>query len=470
MVERLIRKAIAIGWLACSGLAMAGGGATMSLHSLLAEGRYAEIEALLAPLVQRSATDPTVHPALDDMTRQLTRARPVSAAPLNRWVSASDTGLSRLVRGRFFVWRAWKARGTQVAAETSQASFDRFHQLLDDARRDFEIAQRKLGPQCDPCHAGVLTAWLAGGERALAARHIDAALMDMGGGILTPQVYLGFLFPRWSGPLGDPDRFVAQFTRDFPRSPAIPLLQAALLVERGEALGRAGSPQQARPLLEEAVRLNPHDARGWSELVGVAVALNDPALLLQASDRAMVLSPDEVRPLDARAYALLQGPRPLEAVPFLERAVELGSSWALERLMPIVTSGALGFKPDRARAEAICRSAIDAGLPAGFACMGGLHFFGIGQPADKAQAFQWFVEAAQRGVVSSMTDVGIMLARGEGVRVDREEAIRWWLRAYRGGDRRAEGHLRGNLSAPAYAWKVTVPDFFERVWRRIGMS
>src|SRR5690606_35797120 len=144
----------------------------------------------------------------------------------------------------------------------------------------------------------------------------------------------------------------------------------------------------------------------------------------------------------ARASTVLRGKQPLDAVPLLERAAALGDDWALQAVLPIVAAGQHGFKPDRERAQRICQSAIDALQASGFACTGGLHFFGVGRPPDKPRAFQWFVEAAERGVASSMVDAGLMLWRGDGVPRDPQRAIRYWLRARSLGEPRADTQLK----------------------------
>jgi TPR repeat protein len=219
------------------------------------------------------------------------------------------------------------------------------------------------------------------------------------------------------------------------------------------------NPQQATILLGQALEIDPGNSFGWERLGTAALAMDNDDLVMQATERALALSPDEVRPLTARASVLLKGKSPLEAIPFLERAVALGSEWALQALLPIVAAGKYGFTPDRPRAEKICQSAIDALQPSGFACMGGLNYFGMGRPADKPKALQWFAEAADRGVTVAMMDAALMLWSGDGVPKDRQRAIGYWAKARLAGEPRADVQLRANLSDWEYWQKIDLPDY-----------
>lgn len=428
----------------------------VDLAPLLASGRYVSLDDALTPL----ATVPNDLPSRDALQAALDQLAPPRAADvraLDAWVGATGSGVARLVRGEFYLARAWKARGTRFASQTAPDAMERMEQLMAAAGTDFEAALAMLGDACDACQAGRLTTLLATGGRHEAAAQIDRVLLALHGGIETPLAWLNFLHPNWSGRRGEGERFIAQFAVDFPDSPAVRLMRSAQRLERGIELLYANQPAQARVVLDEAVHLNPRSWRAWERLASAAVELGQNDVALIASERALAIRPDEVAVLETRSYVLRVSGRPLDAVPLLERAVALGSDWALQELLPMVAAGRGGYPADRARAEKICQSAIDADLPSGFACMGGLHYFGMGRPADKPRAFQYFVEAAQRGVAPAMVDAGLMLARGDGVAAEPRAARHYLLRGLKAGEPRADRHLRETLSGWEYFRYVTLP-------------
>jgi tetratricopeptide (TPR) repeat protein len=430
-----------------------------SWKQLLQTKQHVELDARIKAGLDAAATDLDAYRFARRSMEALVDLKPASAGPFDEWVASTSSGAAHLARANFHSARSWQARGDKFIRDTHPDALVRMNQLMAEARSDYETALTKLGKQCDLCYAGLLEARFVQGERTQALRLLDEAMHAMGGGIATPREYLRFLHPKWGGSWPEMERFVERFAADYAGSPAVPLLRSALLVERAIALADSNKPAQAIPLLEQALVINPGNSLAWERLATTALVLDKDAIVLQATDKSLAMDPDSVYSLDARASVLLKSSAPLDAVPFLERAVALGSDWALQALLPIIAAGKHGFVADRARAEKVCQSAIDALMPSGFACMGGLNYFGMGRAPDKPKALQWFAEAADRGVPTAMVDAGLMLARGDGVPADRDRAVGYWIKAKLAGEPRAEGHLRANLSQLDYARKVSWPEY-----------
>lgn len=438
------------------------------LRTSLNEAAHDRLEQHFAGRLQASLDSLRSFRALNRDMEALAMSSPASLVPFDRWVHLKGSGVAVLARAEFLRHRAWAARGDKFARETHRDNFARMERLMAQAQVDYEAALAQLGPRCDLCHSGLLESQMLLGQRAQAVTRVDAAMLAMSGGMATPLNYLRFLQPRWGGSWQEMERFVDRFASDFPAAPGVRLLRGALLAHRADAWLEAGDAQQARLLLEEALRLDPESGQLWDQLSAVGQVAGDSKLILSASAKALAINPQAVGALIARSGALLRGPHPLDAVPWLEQAAALGDDWALQTLLPIVAAGRHGFKPDRERAQRICQSAIDAQRPAGFACMGGLAFFGIGRAPDKPAALRWFVEAAERGVASSMVDAGLMLWRGDGVPRDPQRAIGYWLRAHEAGDPRADAQLKSNLSAWAYWRQVVLPVYQARALSWLG--
>lgn len=432
-------------------------------NELLAAERHAELDARIAAELEASQGDLARFRATQRALGELEYAPPQTSERFDAWVAATNSGIAHLVRGDFHLHRAWLARGNEFIVNTHPDALARMRQLLPAARGDFEAALAKLGKRCDACYSGLLEVGLLEGRRQAATDIIDTAVQAMDGGIATPLAYLNHLDPKWGGRPGEAQRFVDRFAQDNPKRTAIPLLRSVLLLGRSWQLREERKLEQSLLLAQQAATVDSGNAKAWERVAGAALDLDRLPVVLEASGKALALNPRLGYALNARASALLRGRTPLEAVPFLERAVAQGDEWALKALLPIVAAGQYGFKPDRERAEKICQSAIDALMPAGFACMGGLEYFGIGRPADRAKARQWFLEAADRGVEVAMVDAAKMLLAGDGGPRDEQRAIALLRQAHERGEPRAEPMLRSQLSTAGYARNVRWPDAEKRV-------
>ena len=431
----------------------------VSWKQLLLAKAHAELDARMKDGLDAALTDLDAYRAARRAMAALANIKPAAVGPFDEWVAATSSGTAHLARANFRTARSWEARGEKFLRDTHPDALVRMKQLMAEARSDYEVALTKLGKRCDLCYAGLLEARFMLGERQQGLQLLDEAMQQLGGGVATPREYLRFLSPKWGGSWPEAERFVERFAADYATSPAVPLLRSALLAERGIALAESNRPAQALPLLEQAVAANPGNSYAWERLATTALTLDKDDVVLQATEQALALDPESLYSLTARASVLLKGKTPLDAVPYLESAVALGSDWALQALLPIIAAGKHGFVADRPRAEQVCQKAIEALLPSGFACMGGLNYFGMGRAPDKPKALQWFAEAADRGVPTAMVDAGLMLARGDGVPVDMDRAVGYWIKAKLAGEPRAEGHLRANLSQLEYARKVSVPEY-----------
>ncbi len=428
------------------------------------EGKnFQQLDAQLMAFQEPALVDLSVHRAYSRAMDALTGRRPVNAGLYDEWVTATGSGTAYLVRGEFHLERAWLARGSAYAYQTHPDAFTRMNQLLAMAREDLQMAQEKLGLRCDWCAARLIAVDILSGQRSRAVGALDVKLRQLSGGIMTPQSYLHYLQPKWGGSWQEMERFIDGFAKDFPANPVIKTLQSDYVYAKAVALHQAQRHQEAYGQYELAAQMNPDHAGAWAGMASMAQAVDRDEVVLMATEKALALTPRNENALTARAYVLLKGKTPLDAVPLLERAVAGGSDWALEALLPIIASGRYGYKPDRQRAERICQDAIDAFRPSGFACTGGLYYFGIGRAVDKPKALEWFIAASDRGFVRATMDAALMLSRGDGVPPDTDRAVALWLRAQQAGEPTADGMLRQNLSTWQYFSKVTWPAWKARL-------
>lgn len=381
----------------------------------------------------------------------------------DEFANASPNTFGAMVRGYFLVRQGWKARGSEFANKTSDVQFARMKQLMQSAAKDFENALKGLNNRCDPCYSGMINIGMATDDVELKARAINASARYDEGGFEAPLTYIESLSPRWGGKVDSKQSYINEFAAQFPQSFTSAILKTVLLIEQADANIKAGEYDRAQLLAEQVLKIDPGSSNALRVLATVSLKKNEYEKVIALASRALAIDPDLTPTRNARAHAYMLGKTPLAAVPDLEYSVAQGDEWALTAVLPIVASGKYGFQPDKQRAKAICQSALDALMPSGFTCMGGLYYFGFNGAPDFAEARRWFTEGAERGNPSAMVDVGVMLWRGQGGPRQPDEAVKYWRMGKAVEEPRAEQQLRGNLSQTEYLTKVTWPEARETI-------
>lgn len=76
--------------------------------------------------------------------------------------------------------------------------------------------------------------------------------------------------------------------------------------------------------------------------------------------------------------------------------------------------------------------------------LGGMYFYGRGEPRSNVEALRWYRAAADQGYAKAQFDIGYLYETGTGVRQDFNEAYRWYDLASSKGSEEAECAL-GNM-------------------------
>lgn len=428
---------------------------------LLEQREYAALTAAVAAAHARRQAEELDFRAFRRLTHTLSDLPAERAPQFDAWVAAAgnDDGIPLLARALFYNAQGWKARGNRWARETSADQFARMHANFDRAVADADAAKARL-ERCDVCYGLLLDMAKARGRREdAAALYVEAMKADPRA-VAAPEAYLEGLDPRWGGRPGEAEEFVARFKQDFPSSPARPVLEANLLVERADPHFDAKRYGEAAVLFQQAVDLDPHRYRTLYRLAYAQGMLKQYDKALASIDASLAIIPNRADSLAVRGWLLAEAGRAGEAVPDLERAAGLGNAWALREALLIYARGHRGLKPDPEKSWRVCQAALKADLAQGYACTGGHYYFGFHVAQDRPEAAKWFRIAADRGVVEAMVDLGIMLWSGEGVAKDEDGAIRYWRAAKRAGEPRGDQKLRAHLSGWAYFTRVTLPDWW----------
>ena len=152
------------------------------------------------------------------------------APHFERWVSAKDSGYAHLARGMFLQQQAWQARGSEAAADTSDAQLAAMRKLAAQARPDLLTANEKI-ESCALC-AGALI----GNNRALDTRATDRALLDAAL-VQDPKMWLPVLeyfqgiYPRWES-YDEMESFIAEMRIKVKEPELIANLQSRMYRDR----------------------------------------------------------------------------------------------------------------------------------------------------------------------------------------------------------------------------------------------
>ena len=136
------------------------------------------------------------------------------------WVAQKDSGYAYLARGMYLLVKAWEARGSRLAAETSEAQFAAFRSLALRAREDLDIANEKLSA-CALCMGKLIRV-----NRALDRPMEESQPLLEAAVIYDPYMaspvldYFDNVFPQWGGSFEQMDAFIDTM-RPLVKDPAI---------------------------------------------------------------------------------------------------------------------------------------------------------------------------------------------------------------------------------------------------------
>jgi hypothetical protein len=157
------------------------------------------------------------------------------------WVAQTGSPYAYLARGLFITNKAWEARGTKLAPETTDAQFAELYRLSEKAEKDLLVAREKIS-KCSICIAGLLRANRAFGRPAAESETLlDEALASDSKSRTAVFVYFTGLYPQWHGSFKLMQGFIDDMERQVSDPAVIDELrsrycwmQAASAVERGD--------------------------------------------------------------------------------------------------------------------------------------------------------------------------------------------------------------------------------------------
>ena len=230
------------------------------LNGLLVNEEYGALETALSKANKKYA--------LEKLSPNILAARFRALADINAdniivrfdsWVEKKDSGNAHLARGMFLLVQAWEARGSTLAAETSDAQFNAFRKLATRAKADLVIASEKL-TGCALCAGELIVA-----NRALGGLSDESASLLETAIRYDPYMerpVLNFfpnLFPQWGGSFGEMESFISAMRNKVKDPAIIDELESRMCWERGRFAEQEKNSSLTLEWYQRGVNAHPYD-------------------------------------------------------------------------------------------------------------------------------------------------------------------------------------------------------------------
>ena len=346
---------------------------------------------------------------------------------------------AQLALSRFHRVRSYLIRGDAYANKIDPSRLDRFRTQSRQAYVHAEQAAT-IHPNCGVAYGLMLDALVGTSNR----REIDAVFdrsQKAAPQWHSPHLsYLYALHPNWYGNPGERKEIIERFAQRNPDHRALKSMRAYEEVRLADLAIYDHKYGEGMILADYALEKNPNNASAWESKGRAFRGVQRAPDALQAFDKAI-----ELNRFNAMAYRergqlrLTMGNNAGQED--LVQAALLGDTWALKQaLWNWITGNTTGVAKDMSRIPELCERASQAGIPDGVFCVATMHYFGYGVPQDMKKGFELMRAAADIGVSDAMSDVGKILWKGNaaaGITPDKEQAVRYWVRAAAIGNDRA---------------------------------
>lgn len=427
------------------------------LRALLMNREFVQLDAALLHLDQSVSAGTYSERLYLRRLNVLTKLPAEQEQLLAEWVRASQRPmLARMVRGGFYHEQGWRNRGNKYSNQTSQEQFSRMQAHFAQAREELNAVLTGK-PDCMLCYGYLINIAMASSDTDKKTQLFQQALKQNPRAYYPVTRYFASLEPRWGGGPDSSEKFLNWFRSNYPNNPALPVIEADLLMEKVDAYSDKNDFLSAQPLVQRALALDPLHKQAWTMQSWILDRTQDYPGALHAAEQAIKNGADDDWTLSHRAQLLIKLGRGSEGMQALEQAID--GQLAFRAGLRVLSGTLHNQKPNYPAMWDFCQRGMQAGLPEAFACTGTFHYFGWLKPVDYPEAFKWWKIAAERGVPESMVDIGILYWEGRGTPKDREQAIAWWIKGAEAGDPRGVSKLQAHLSPWEFYTNYTLPDF-----------
>jgi len=243
---------------------------------------------------------------------------------LDRWVNATHSGYAHLVRGLYLQHDAWRLRGQQAAADTTELQFAMLRQRSQQARRDLIEAGNKIA-RCAICVGELIN-----NNRALADQSTDRKLLETAleydPKMWMPVIaYYQGIPPRWDN-YDDIAKFISEVRERIKDDDLASLLESQMYRDKARhALLKPGfdSVKNATDYYEQGVTPKP-DSRLMRELATIYSKRGQYSKSVEVLEREITVNGDtNLAKLDELSDAYFAAGQSKKSLKIRERREEL---------------------------------------------------------------------------------------------------------------------------------------------------
>lgn len=396
----------------------------------LRRSNFAELDTLFASVEAAAETDGDAERRLHLMLNDFGYASEEDRKQMDIWATEGGHH-AQLALSRFHRVRGYLTRGDAYASKIDPVRMTRFRTQ---SRQAYVHAEQATltHPNCGVAYGLMLDALVGISDR----REIDAVFQRSQKAAAqwrSPLFsYLYALHPNWYGKPGERKQVIERFAQQNPDHDALKGIQAYEEVRLADLAIGDHKYGEGMILADYALEKAPNNASAWESKGRAFRGVQRAPDALQAFDKSI-----ELDPFNATAYRQRGQLRLImdnaAGQEDLVQAAMLGDTWALKQaLWNWLTGNTTGVAKDMSRIPELCERASQAGIPDGVFCVATMHYFGYGVPQDMKKGVELMRAAADIGVSDAMSDVGKILWTGNaaaGITQDKEQAVRYWIRA-----------------------------------------
>lgn len=247
---------------------------------------------------------------------------PLYEAILNNWVQQyTNTYPPYVARAKYYTQRAWAARGSKWASETSEEQFQAMRKYFSLALEDMKSALT-LNPKLDVCYSMMINIAMTVSDDGLKKNALTEALKYNPYGFHVRDTYLYSLTPRWGGSYQAMEEFCEEAEKYSAFNPELKSLRSRISADKARVFRYERNYEEALQYFTKALEYRDiadyYAERGdcyYAELANND-ALND-------YNKALDLKPNNPEYMRKKSSVLYHLNRMSEAQDLIEKAARL---------------------------------------------------------------------------------------------------------------------------------------------------
>lgn len=242
----------------------------LELKSLLSRRRYNTLNDVLSYYHSQAVANPEKEQQLMQLYGSFDFEGEVYGRLLNAWMEATPERIEPyLALTSYYYHRAFRARGSSFAADTSSDQMAQMREYLSLAK-SYALQARELTPEHPIIYSNLVLIANATGDRLSASSAIREAIEWQPATYSARVAYLKHLEPKWGGSLADMQSFIDDSMNYLDINPALKVLQGYTSIVAAERYVHQKRDAEAISLITQALGFG--EQHHWIAMRGRAYA------------------------------------------------------------------------------------------------------------------------------------------------------------------------------------------------------